>query len=85
MAAGAQGAALRSERGGGGRTPTAGKLIGWIVAPQNVSTGLPYVGHATVVWDRPHIAFLDYFEVLHGVPATVLLDMVRSATHADGQ
>ena len=48
---------------------------------RNISNGVPYVGQASVVWDSPRTAVLDHLEVIPGLPATVMLDLVRSATH----
>lgn len=59
----------------------AGTLIGWVTAYENNSTGSPYVAQATVVHDRPGIAQLDTLEVVPGAPASLMLDVVRAATH----
>lgn len=58
-----------------------GRLVGWVLAYENISNGVPYVGQASVVWDSPRTAVLDHLEVIPGLPATVMLDLVRSATH----
>lgn len=59
----------------------AGTLIGWVTAYENNSTGSPYVAQATVVRDRPGIAHLDTLEVVPGAPPSLVLDVVRTATH----
>lgn len=63
------------------RRREAGTLIGWVTAYENNSTGSPYVAHATIVRDGPDTAHLDTFEALPDVPPSLVLTVVRSATH----
>lgn len=58
-----------------------GALLGWVTAYENNSTGSPYVAQATVVRDRPGLAHLDTLEAVPGAPPSLVLDVVRSATH----
>ena len=59
-----------------------GSLIAWVTAYENNSTGSPYLGQATVVAVSPTVAEIDFIEFAEGVPATLVLDLVRIATHA---
>lgn len=58
-----------------------GTLIGWVTAYEDNSTGSPYVAQATVVHDRPGLAHLDTLQVMPGAPTSLVLDVVRAATH----
>lgn len=60
----------------------AGDLVAWCTAYEDNSTGSPYVGQATVVRETPTVARLDHLELTDDAPATLVLDIVRTATHA---
>jgi ribosomal protein L35AE/L33A len=58
------------------------KLVAWVTAYENNSSGSPYLGQATVIHTRPGVAEIDQVEFAAGVPDTLVLDVVRTATHA---
>lgn len=60
----------------------AGILVAWLTAYENNSTGKPYLGQAIVVGETPERARLDHVEVVAGTPTTLLIGLVRAATHA---
>jgi hypothetical protein len=57
-------------------------LVAWVTAYENNSSGSPYLGQATVIQTRPAVAEIDHIEFAAGVPDTLILDVVRTATHA---
>ena len=57
-------------------------LLAWAMSYENNSTGSPYLAQATVVWVRPEEAEIDHVEIADGVPATLVIDLIREATHA---
>lgn len=57
-------------------------LIAWVTAHENNASGSPYVGQATIVRDTPKVARLDYVELVDGARSTLVLEIVRTATHA---
>jgi hypothetical protein len=57
-------------------------LLAWVTAYENNSTGSPYVAQATVVLVRDAVAEIDFVELAAGVPDTLVLDLVHTATHA---
>lgn len=60
----------------------AGTLVAWITAYENNSTGMPYVGQAIVVRESATVARLEHTDVIENAPPTLVLDIVRTATHA---
>lgn len=59
-----------------------GSLLAWTFGYENNSTGKPVVGDSTVAWDGSDVARLIDLSVGDNVPATVAMELVRSATHA---
>lgn len=59
-----------------------GRLIAWLVAYENNSTGSPDVGQAVVSRDPAGVARLELVEVTPGVPESVMLDLAYFAAHA---
>ena len=59
-----------------------GTLIAWVTAYENNATGRPYLGQAIVIGQEPGVARLDHVELVDDVPSTLVLDLIRSATHA---
>ncbi|WP_345530062.1 hypothetical protein [Nocardioides endophyticus] len=57
-------------------------LVAWVTAYENNSSGSPYLAQATVIQTRPAVAEIDHIEFAAGVPDTLILDVVRTATHA---
>ncbi|MBO0812936.1 MAG: hypothetical protein J2P23_12945 [Microlunatus sp.] len=60
----------------------AGILVAWVTAYENNSAGAPYVGQGIVIGETPDRARLDQVEVVAGTPSTLVVDLVRAATHA---
>lgn len=58
-----------------------GALLAWTFAYENNSTGTPVVGHSTITWDGAEVARLLNVSVAEAVPVTVVVDLVRLATH----
>jgi hypothetical protein len=59
----------------------AGRLLAWIFAYENNSTGSPIVGHSTVIRSNSHVPRLANVALAADVPPTVAVALVRSATH----
>lgn len=65
-----------------------GRLLVWVQAYENNSTGIPLVGHAVVEWDSEDndrsVATLSHLETTDGVPVIVLVDLAHLAAHLAG-
>lgn len=59
-----------------------GRLLAWLVAYENNSTGTPDVGQAVVCRGLKGDARLEFLEVAPGVPDSVMLDLAYFAAHA---
>jgi hypothetical protein len=54
----------------------------WVTVYENNDSGKHYLGQATVVPDTPGVARRDYVELIDDPPSTLVLAVVRCATHA---
>ncbi len=59
----------------------AGRLVAWLVAYENNSTGRPVVGSATISQVDDSSAALTHLEVAPGVPSSVVADLARFAVY----
>jgi hypothetical protein len=59
-----------------------GRLIAWLVAYENNSTGTPDVGQAVVSRGPTGGAILEMVELAPGVPESVMVDLAYFAAHA---
>jgi hypothetical protein len=59
----------------------AGTLLAWVVAYENNSTGMPFVGHAAIARVDAKSARLEHLEVVEDVPLTAELNLAYYCSH----